>query len=142
PGKPFHFRAPPHATELLTHLGVRCVTLANNHALDYGVEALLDTLGALDAAGIEWVGAGADLERARSAVTLDVDGFRLAVLGATDHPLDFAAAPGRPGVAILDHDQPTWLLQAIGDLTADAVLVTPHWGPNLVAAPMSEVRRT
>jgi Bacterial capsule synthesis protein PGA_cap len=75
-------------------------------------------------------------------VTLDVGGFRLAVLGATDHPLDFAAAPDRPGVALFHHDQLTWLLEAIGYAAADAVLVTPHWGPNMVAAPIPDVRRT
>lgn len=39
PGKPFHFRAPPAAVDALTELGVDCVTLANNHALDYGADA-------------------------------------------------------------------------------------------------------
>ncbi len=40
PAKPFFFRAPPEATETLRLLGVDCVTLANNHALDYGSVAL------------------------------------------------------------------------------------------------------
>ena len=53
PNKPFFFRAPPRAIELLAHLGVACVTLANNHALDHGEEALLDTIDHLRAAGIE-----------------------------------------------------------------------------------------
>src|SRR5262245_47106474 len=35
PGRPFHFRAPPAAAEALADLGVDCVNLANNHALDY-----------------------------------------------------------------------------------------------------------
>src|SRR5881392_3218974 len=50
--KPFFFRAPPVAAERLAELGVDAVTLANNHALDYGPDALLDTLAHLDAAGI------------------------------------------------------------------------------------------
>ena len=66
PGKSFFFRAPPEAVEVLTLLGVDCVTLANNHALDYGVVALLDTLTHLEAAGIAYVGAGPDVERARA----------------------------------------------------------------------------
>ena len=44
PGKPFFFRAPPVAAEALADIGVSCVTLANNHALDFGETALLDTL--------------------------------------------------------------------------------------------------
>src|SRR5919199_3651208 len=70
PGKPFFFRAPPVAAERLAELGVDCVALANNHALDYGTDALLDTLDHLAAAGIRWVGAGADVERARAPCVL------------------------------------------------------------------------
>ena len=61
---PFFFRAPPQAVELLVLLGTDCVTLANNHALDYGLDALTDTLNLLATAGIAVVGAGADLEQA------------------------------------------------------------------------------
>jgi Bacterial capsule synthesis protein PGA_cap len=71
PGRVFHFRAPPRAAQALAHLGVDCVTLANNHALDFGPDALLDTLAHLDAAGIRAVGAGTDLERARTPAVLD-----------------------------------------------------------------------
>src|SRR5438093_13701622 len=65
PGKPFFFRAPPRAVDFLAHLGVDCVTLANNHALDFGEVGLLDTFEYLTAAGIEWVGAGWDVIRAQ-----------------------------------------------------------------------------
>ena len=49
--------APPRAVELLALLGTDCVTLANNHALGYGLDALADTLDHLAAAGIATVGA-------------------------------------------------------------------------------------
>jgi poly-gamma-glutamate capsule biosynthesis protein CapA/YwtB (metallophosphatase superfamily) len=137
PSKPFFFRAPPAATEVLTRLGVDCVTLANNHALDFGAEALLDTLEHLETAGIKWVGAGRNLEEARRPAVLDADGFRLAVLGGSDHPAAFAARPDSPGIAYgLD-----WLAAAVDGLDADAVLVTPHWGPNMTAAPRPHVLR-
>ena len=141
PGKPFFFRAPPRATQLLDLLGVDCVTLANNHALDYGEDALLDTFEHLDAAGIAWVGAGADLERARAPAVLHAGGRTLAVFGATDHPADYAAREATPGVALIDLEDPAWLTGAIRDADADAVLVTPHWGPNMRASPLPEVRR-
>lgn len=144
PGKPFFFRAPPGAVDALQLLGVDCVTLANNHALDYSEEGLADTLSALDAAGIRAVGAGDDVSAARAPAILERDGFRLAVLGVTDHPADFAAGPGRPGVAFADlwREVPAWLTDAIDDATAtaDAVIVTPHWGPNMVASPLPHVR--
>jgi poly-gamma-glutamate capsule biosynthesis protein CapA/YwtB (metallophosphatase superfamily) len=145
PGKPFFFRAPPRAVELLVLLGTDCVTLANNHALDYGVEALADTLDHLAAAGIAAVGAGADLHQARRPAALAAGGLRVAVVGVTDHPPDFAAVPGRPGVAFADlaGQTPDWLLAAVraARAAADAVLVTPHWGPNMTAAPVRHVRR-
>jgi len=142
PGKPFFFRAPPVAVEALGHLGVDCVTLANNHALDYGEEALLDTLLHLERAGIACVGAGPDLQAARAAVTLEAGGFRLAVIGATDYPEDFAAGPGRPGVAYagLRAGVPEWLVGAVRKADVDAVLVTPHWGPNMAPEPVPAVR--
>src|ERR687885_982740 len=136
PAKPFFFRAPPAATSVLRRLGVDCVTLANNHALDYGDDALLDTLGHLDAAGIAHVGAGADVAAARAPVTLQADGFRLAVLGCADHPQEYAAGPACPGIAFgLD-----WVDGALEEVDADAVLVTPHWGPNMTAEPLPRIR--
>ncbi len=142
PWKPFFFRAPPVAVEALVHLGVDCVTLANNHALDFGEEALLDTFDHLSRAGIAWVGAGADAERARAPVVLERHGFRLAVVGLTDHPAEYAAGPGRPGVAYADlrRGLPDWVVDAVRTVEADAVLVTPHWGPNMVTEPVAQVR--
>jgi hypothetical protein len=144
PGKPFFFRAPPRAVEILSHLGVDCVNLANNHSLDYGHDALLDTFEHLASAGIQWVGAGADLARARAPVVLHSGPFRLAVLGVADHPPDYAAALDRPGTAFADLHAgvPQWLEQSLATAAgaADAVLFTPHWGPNFTAEPPAHVR--
>src|SRR5215218_2072399 len=68
--KVFNFRAPPQAVETLLHLGVDCVTLANNHALDFGTDCLLDTFAHLRAAGIGWAGAGENVEQARAPVVV------------------------------------------------------------------------
>lgn len=143
PGKPFFFRAPPVATEALRLLGVDCVTLANNHALDYGRVALIDTLDHLRHAGIRSVGAGPDERSARQPVMLHHDQTSVAVLGVTDHPASFAATDDRPGVAYADlrSGDTAWLLDAIADLDADVRLVTPHWGPNMVTEPVRHVRK-
>jgi poly-gamma-glutamate capsule biosynthesis protein CapA/YwtB (metallophosphatase superfamily) len=140
PGRVFHFRAPPWAAQVLARLGVDCVTLANNHALDFGPDALLDTLSHLDAAGVRVVGAGTDVERARAPVVLETDGFRLVVVAFADHPVEYAAAVDRPGIAHADlrDGVPDWVT-TFPD--ADAVLVTPHWGPNMTTEPPRYVRR-
>ncbi len=143
PRKPFFFRAPPVATEVLQSLGVDCVTLANNHALDFGTDALLDTFRYLSDAGIAWVGAGVDEATARSPTILERSGSRIGILGVTDHPREFGATPDRPGVAYADLREgvPGWLLGAIGCVDAEIVLVTPHWGPNMVSEPVAHVRK-
>jgi poly-gamma-glutamate capsule biosynthesis protein CapA/YwtB (metallophosphatase superfamily) len=142
PFKPFFFRAPPVAVEVLRHLGVACVTLANNHALDFGAVALLDTCRHLAEAGIAWVGAGVDERAARTPVVLERAGLRVGVVGVTDHPPAYAAAAGRPGVAYagLRHGVPGWLSDRVAGLDADVVVVSPHWGPNMVGEPVPHVR--
>jgi poly-gamma-glutamate capsule biosynthesis protein CapA/YwtB (metallophosphatase superfamily) len=140
PGRVFHFRAPPWAAQALARVGVDCVTLANNHALDFGPDALLDTLSHLDAAGIRVVGSGTDDERARAPVVLETGGFRLAVVAFADHPAEYAADANRAGIAYADlrRPLPTWLT-TFPD--ADAALLTPHWGPNMMSEPPEYVRR-
>ncbi|MEU4213533.1 CapA family protein [Streptomyces sp. NPDC026206] len=144
PGKPFFFRAPPAAARILAELGVDCVTLANNHALDFGFDALADTRDLLTRAGVRVVGAGPDAGAARAFAVLEADGVRLAVIGVTDHPEDFAAGEGRPGVAFADLHRgvPAWLTELVARAAAeaDAVLVTPHWGPNMTTRPPRHVR--
>jgi poly-gamma-glutamate capsule biosynthesis protein CapA/YwtB (metallophosphatase superfamily) len=142
PGKPFFFRAPPEAIRHLERLAVDCVTLANNHALDFGRDALLDTCDYLDAAGIEWVGGGRNGDRARRPVVVTTDDFRVAVLSVTDHPAGYAAGRDTPGVAYADlrAGVPDWLLQNISVAEADAVLVSPHWGPNMNPEPLDYIR--
>ncbi|MGH2662666.1 MAG: CapA family protein [Actinomycetota bacterium] len=141
PAKAFFFRAPPAAVETLVHLGVDCVTLANNHALDFGEEALLETFEHLSSAGIAWVGAGPDLERARRPAVVRSSGFRLGILGLSDHPADFAVGVDRPGIAYADlrRGVPEWVDKSVRTADADAVLVTPHWGPNMTSRPVSHV---
>jgi poly-gamma-glutamate capsule biosynthesis protein CapA/YwtB (metallophosphatase superfamily) len=146
PLKPFFFRAPPIAAELLAEMGVDCVSLANNHALDYDVEALLDTFEHLRAAGVAWAGAGQDVATARTAHVLTARNLRLAVIGAADHPRDYAAGPDVPGIAYADlraDSRGEWLAGAIAAAheRADAVLVMPHWGPNMTARPPAYIKK-
>jgi poly-gamma-glutamate capsule biosynthesis protein CapA/YwtB (metallophosphatase superfamily) len=144
PDRPFRFRAPPEAVEALTELRVDCVSMANNHSLDYGYEALADTRERLTRAGIRAVGAGANHVQARAPVILEARGMYVAVLAVTDHPSDYAAADHRPGVAYaaLHDGVPAWLTDRIRALAraADVVLVTPHWGPNMTTGPLPYVR--
>jgi poly-gamma-glutamate capsule biosynthesis protein CapA/YwtB (metallophosphatase superfamily) len=146
PGKPFFFRGPPVALGTLQAIGVRVVTLANNHALDFGPLALADTVTALSEAGIGVAGAGPDRETARRAAVIEVAGRRVAVVAATDHPAEYAAKPSNWGVAYapLRHGPPQWLLDEIAAARrrCDLVIAFPHWGPNMAVRPAAWQRRT
>lgn len=67
-----------------------------------------------------------------------------AVFAVADHPREYAAGPASPGIAFapLNGSAPAWLEQGIRAADADAVLVSPHWGPNMTPAPIPHVRAT
>ena len=145
PGKPFFFRGPPAAVGTLTALGVRGVSLANNHALDFETEALADTLGHVGAAGIAIAGAGPEPAAARRGMVVGAGALRIGVVAVTDHPHEFAAGPGSPGVAWADlrAGLPAWLTGEVERLRteADLVVAFPHWGPNMTTEPARWQRR-
>ena len=143
PHKPFFFRAPVIAAERLAELGVVAVTLANNHVLDYGAPALLDTLVHLERAGVATVGAGAKEALARHPRVICCGDLRLRLVAFSDHPAAYAAGPEHPGIALaqLERGLPDWVLEAVAPgPDAEAVLVTPHWGPNMAGEPVPRVR--
>ncbi|HSB77812.1 MAG TPA: CapA family protein [Candidatus Methylomirabilis sp.] len=100
-----NLRSDPAVIQDVKALGVHAVTLANNHMLDYGPEALSDTLATCDAAGVARCGAGRDLEEACRPLVLDVRECRVGLLNiATTVPMGFDAGPGKPGLAPLRVD--------------------------------------
>jgi len=139
PGKPFFFRAPPSGVGALRAIGASVAGLANNHALDFGVDALADTLDHLRGGGIVPVGAGAEVDSARRGVVVTAGRLRLGVLALSDHPVEYQAGPDRPGVAHADLRRalPAWVRTELRRLRsqADVVLAFPHWGPNMSARP-------
>lgn len=141
-GKPFFFRAPPVAADILAEAGVDAVTLANNHALDFGWSALADTRAHLDRVGIAHTGAGPDAPTARRPVVITAGGLRLGLVALSDHPRDFAAGADEPGIAFADLDRgvPGWVSETLSALEADLRLVSPHWGPNMTTEPVASVR--
>ncbi len=105
PGKAgisLHLRSSPQAANALASAGIDVVSLANNHALDYGVAGLEQTIKALDDAGIAHAGAGRDLAAARQPAFLEVNGLRIALLSYTSVCVPpFAATATAPGVAMV-----------------------------------------
>jgi poly-gamma-glutamate capsule biosynthesis protein CapA/YwtB (metallophosphatase superfamily) len=81
-------------------LGLDVVLVANNHIMDYGPEALLDTIARLDEHGVRHVGGGADVKQATDPVILERAGLRIGFVGwSTLLPTGAAATEQRPGLA-------------------------------------------
>lgn len=75
-----NLRCTSRGVEALAWAGFRCVTLANNHFLDYGPSAVSDTLDACKQLGINVVGGGMTLCDACRTLYCDVAGRRLGVV--------------------------------------------------------------
>ncbi len=147
--KAFHFRAHPRAIEFLRAAQIDCVTLANNHVLDYGTEALLDCLALLDRGGIKRTGAGASLLEALAPALVDLPQGRLAVVALTDNEPEWEAGEKKAGVHYIAYDakgviEPyrSRLTQVLKQVRgqADLVIVSAHVGPNW--GPPSAAMRT
>ena len=146
--KAFHFRASPRAIEVLQAARIDAVTLANNHILDYGPEALLECLTFLDRAGIPHTGAGRNLRDALNPMLIEFAGNRVAVVALTDNEPTWEAAEQKPGVNHVAYGRHglvepyrTRMAEVISLARRHArfVIISAHVGPNW-GAPSSAMR--
>ncbi len=137
--KAFHFRAQPRAIDFLRAAKVDGVTLANNHVLDYGPEALAECLDLLDQAGIKRAGAGATLEEALAPALFLLPQGRVAVVGVTDNEPEWEATDRKPGVNYVTYGDRGLVepyrsrmaqVLAFARRQAELVMVSAHVGPN------------
>lgn len=159
----------PAVAGALARAGFDVISCAGNHCMDWGPGAFRDTLAHLRAAGIEVVGAGADIAEARRPVIRQMrDGTRVAILAYSSIlPAGYWADERRPGCAPLrahtyyeqiETDQPgtpprIHTFAHRGDLAAmeadiraakraaDVVLVSQHWGIHFVRASIADYQR-
>jgi len=131
--KQFTFRAKPETAAFLNDMGVDLVSLANNHAYDYGPEALMDTFDILREAGIPYVGAGRDISEARSPVYYIVGDLKIAFVSATqierlDTPDTREATDTSCGVFRCWNGDGVLETIREADANSDFVVAYIHWG--------------
>ena len=130
------FRGDPRFLEGIQYAGIDLVSLANNHIMDYGTVAFLDTMERLTAAGVMYVGAGTNLAKARQGRLLNLGGVKVGFLAYTELgpgftytrvPQHWAATHELPGVTPAQAD---YLQEDIVRMKtqADLVVVSIHWG--------------
>jgi len=91
-----YFKAKPEALEGLFFAGFDVISVANNHALDYGREVFEDNLKRLEQSGIEYIGGGLDEEETFSVKIQEVKGTKIGFLGYTYPRYDGQYIPWRP----------------------------------------------
>ena len=158
-----HSRVKPHLASVFTDCGFDVVSVASNHSMDWGDDALLDTIALFDSKGIKTIGAGRNLAAARRQAVIEKNGVRVAFLAYCSILNEgYAAGPDKAGVAplrahtyyesvdyqagvpprvvtVLYEDDLAAMVSdiAAAKATADAVIVSLHWGihfvPRLIA---------
>lgn len=149
----------PSVAPAMREAGFTAVSFAGNHSLDWGNEAFFETISNLKSAGMDVIGAGANIIEARRPVIQQANGVRVAFLAySTILPQAYWAEANRPGVApmrahtvyeAIEHDQPgtparihTYphrydLAAMCADIRAakqqaDVVVVSHHWGIHFI----------
>jgi poly-gamma-glutamate synthesis protein (capsule biosynthesis protein) len=140
--KQYTFRVNPKHMDVLTSSGIDVVTLANNHTLDYGKDALLDTFDNLNKINVKFVGAGMDINSASRPAVIDKNGYKTAILGSSHviPEVSWAAGSNKPGLATT-YD-PSRLLSEISEAkkNSDIVVVYVHWGEERKTTPLNYQR--
>lgn len=148
-------RAHPRNAPAIKKAGFNVVSCASNHHLDWGADALLDTIEVMKQTGVSIVGAGKDIAEARKPAIVESKGTKIAFLAYSSIlPMGYWAEAHRPGCAPIrgwtlyeqvEHDQPgtparihsfanendkAAMVEDIrkAKTQADIVLVSMHWG--------------
>lgn len=134
------FSAKPIAIKGLTYADFDVLSVANNHATDFGIQSLYDTLDILRQNGIAPCGGGRSYEEAHQPALLEVKGIKVAFLAYNEVPCAIKAKPGRGGVAWAE------IPVAQRDVrkackVADVVIVSMHMGKEYVNFPQGFYKR-
>ena len=156
------------AAHAMKAAGFNLVSFAGNHCMDWGKEGFFDTIANLQAADLNVVGVGANIDEARKPVIQGVRGTKVATLAYSSIlPMSYWAEADRPGCAPvrahtiyeqIEHDQPGTPARVHtyahrGDLAAllddiakakavaDVVVVSLHWGIHFVPAVLADYQQ-
>lgn len=119
--KRFNFRGPTAYTAILTQNSVEAVTVANNHAMDYGEKGYASTLEALNNAEVPYV------ERDSSRLITTENGLTIGLYGMVYYQLDV--------------EDMVEEIRSLREQGAEIVIVAPHWGVEYTYRPTEEQKQ-
>lgn len=143
---PYYYRGRPELIQVLTKAGVDVASLANNHAGDYGPEAVAEGGELLRKAGISPVGAGRNVSEAMAPVFHKVDDTVIAFIAMDMTQRKVGATATRGGPHFVWEERPHAVVERVREQVAAArryahlVFFVTHWGRNYDEEPSSEHR--
>lgn len=126
--------------EALKWVGFDCVTLANNHFLDYGEKGVVNTLKVCSEYGLETVGGGKNMKEASAILYKNIDGQTLAVINCCEHEFSIATDTSA-GSNPLNPIQQYYAIR-MARKNADYVLVIVHGGHEHYQLPSPRMQET
>jgi len=134
PTSEYRFAGPPAGAQSLANAGIDIVSVANNHMWDYGKARLEETLKALTAMNVKYVGANMDTEKVWEPVIIEVKGKKIAWLAMTNLLNGYENAGAGNYVAFQNGAK---LIEEIGKVkdSVDWVFVSLHSGAEYTKGP-------
>lgn len=133
--KTYNFRCPPEVLKYITNAGFDCAMLGNNHSMDYGPDALADTLKNVRKYGLLYTGAGMNLKNAALPIIIETNGIAIGILSfGYINPPELAAEVSKPGVAPIKTSLMTAEVKKLRP-KVDFLIVSIHWGTEYVYYP-------
>jgi len=130
--KEYTFRGKPEALKILKDNNFTAVSIANNHVLDFGTEAFLDTMKHLEKNGLLFAGGGRNKEEALKGAVVEKNGIRVGFLAFTKvvPSVEWYAGKNKPGIVGAYKIHEKEFVKAIQDIkqVCDVLVVSVHWG--------------
>ena len=121
-------RGDPKSVEGLKYAGFNILSLANNHSLEHGYEALYDTVDLLNDNNIIPLGVGREKEIARKPAVFNIKTKKIAFLG-------YCLRPDKTAYRSIKNKEE--ILEDIKNVkeNADYIILSLHWGDEFVQIP-------
>lgn len=131
------FTAPPEAITTLKASGIDIVSTANNHAVDYGIDALLETIDRLNKANIPFIGTSKQKETLFRPLIFEKNNIKFAIFGVSSF-VNMTFKGWRDHVATPDTIE---LLKEIGLVrdSVDVIIMSYHGGVEYIDMPVEKV---
>jgi poly-gamma-glutamate capsule biosynthesis protein CapA/YwtB (metallophosphatase superfamily) len=126
--KNYAFKAPPFTLQALVDAGVDVVSLANNHTMDYGPDALVDQFKHLKSYKIKYFGAGSNSTEAFAPLFLEINNTKIALVAFNDAETRIGNVRSNRAGSAYFNTALTGQTLAQAKSLANIVIALPHWG--------------